>query len=416
MALWLKSSAARALVTAFLFASAAANVAWADDDHYNQVLVGERPAGMGGAYTAVSDDASGLYHNPAGTVYASGSNLSVSLNAFSTYVKHYKNAIGANDYIRRSSALAPNFFGVMQHTDWGTLGFSYAMPESILEEQDTTMANPVSGLSQYTINFNREINTYNIGPTWAKSVSNDLSVGVTLYAHYKKYKLTSMQYLLKPDPLVYLLTITQKSEEFGFRPVLGAVWSPQGGKYAVGVSLSRTYVMSASRYYQSISKPYTGATSTNASFASVNSSTQTEYPLTAKFGLAYFPSSSMLISGDVSYHSNTNTWDEIYGLANDHPSVINVAVGMEKYFSSAFALRAGFYTDMSNRRSAVDYDKVDLYGLALSSTYFSKNSSVTFGLNYSSGKGEALINTANPAPGELVMSNLMVFLGSSYSY
>ena len=39
----------------------------ADEDHYNNIIIGDRPAGMGGAYTAISDDPSGLYYNPAGS-------------------------------------------------------------------------------------------------------------------------------------------------------------------------------------------------------------------------------------------------------------------------------------------------------------------------------------------------------------
>ena len=54
----------------------------ADENHYSNQLIGYRAAGLGGAYTAISDDPSGLYYNPAGIVYAQTSNLSASVNAF----------------------------------------------------------------------------------------------------------------------------------------------------------------------------------------------------------------------------------------------------------------------------------------------------------------------------------------------
>lgn len=38
----------------------------ADVDHNIKGAFGDRAAGMSGAYTAVSDDASGAYYNPAG--------------------------------------------------------------------------------------------------------------------------------------------------------------------------------------------------------------------------------------------------------------------------------------------------------------------------------------------------------------
>lgn len=50
----------------------------ADDAHYQNLLVGERAGALGGAYTAIADDVSGLYYNPAGIVDAKRASLSVS--------------------------------------------------------------------------------------------------------------------------------------------------------------------------------------------------------------------------------------------------------------------------------------------------------------------------------------------------
>ena len=46
----------------------ASALALADDGHYQNFLVGERAAGMGGAFTAIANDPSGTYYNPAGLV------------------------------------------------------------------------------------------------------------------------------------------------------------------------------------------------------------------------------------------------------------------------------------------------------------------------------------------------------------
>ena len=56
----------RGLVLGGLFGvTMAGGTALADQFHYNNVLVGTRSVGMGGAFGAVSDDASGVYYNPA---------------------------------------------------------------------------------------------------------------------------------------------------------------------------------------------------------------------------------------------------------------------------------------------------------------------------------------------------------------
>src|SRR3990172_7727877 len=88
------------LVMAFVLMSASVSVA--DDLHYNNILIGDRVSGMGGAYTGVSDDPAGLYYNPAGIVYSTGRSLSASVNAYHSLTKTYEGVIGGNDWKRDS--------------------------------------------------------------------------------------------------------------------------------------------------------------------------------------------------------------------------------------------------------------------------------------------------------------------------
>ena len=47
------------------------------NDHF-----GDRATGLGGAYTAISDDPSGAYYNPAGIVFAFDNQISLSVNSY----------------------------------------------------------------------------------------------------------------------------------------------------------------------------------------------------------------------------------------------------------------------------------------------------------------------------------------------
>ncbi len=127
------------LIVAAIVSSGGAAVA--DDFHYTNLLVGDRASGMGGAYTAVSDDATGLYYNPAGVAYTTGRNMSASVNAYYDNEKTYKSVIGGNGWTRRSSSLLPNYFGVVQPLGKFKVGFSYAVPDSIMEDQSQTFHN-----------------------------------------------------------------------------------------------------------------------------------------------------------------------------------------------------------------------------------------------------------------------------------
>lgn len=61
------------IVTVCLFCA----MAFADESHYQNYIVGERALGLGGAFTAIADDASGSYYNPAGLAQLSQSSISL---------------------------------------------------------------------------------------------------------------------------------------------------------------------------------------------------------------------------------------------------------------------------------------------------------------------------------------------------
>ena len=95
-------------------------------NHYKNILVGERASGMGGAFVAISDDASGTFYNPAGLTYAAYSTISGSTNTYYSKDQNYSNAIGTKDWTRKSQSLLPNFFGMVKKLNENlSLGISY---------------------------------------------------------------------------------------------------------------------------------------------------------------------------------------------------------------------------------------------------------------------------------------------------
>jgi hypothetical protein len=59
-----------------------AQLAAADDTHYQDYIVGDQAVGLGGAYTAIAADPSGIWYNPAGIVDVRNSSLSLSANLY----------------------------------------------------------------------------------------------------------------------------------------------------------------------------------------------------------------------------------------------------------------------------------------------------------------------------------------------
>ena len=396
---------------------------FADEYHYNNILVGDRAAGMGGAYTAISDDSAGLYYNPAGIVFSPGGSLSASANAYHITNTRYKGVIGGNDWERKSSALLPNYFGIIQSLGKGKVGFSYTVTDSILEDQDQGFSN-IPGHTSDVINFNKNDNIYNAGLSYALRLSDvpglkhlrlseDFSAGITFYGHYREnqwimnqlYNLTTGEY--EWGNAYY------QTNEMGIRPVIGLMWIP-AEKFSIGLAMSQTTILNSTTRFQ---QTYKGATYTanKVDRTDFTVNYRRVFPLTAVVGIAYFASDSLLFSGDFSYYAKTS--DANFG---DREATWNAALGTEYYITEKWGLRAGIFTNRANTSEIntgdVDkFDHVDIYGGSISITHFSRQSSLTFGADYGFGSGKAQVLGGSYIQ-DVEMQTLTGFVSAAYSY
>ena len=397
------------------------NSLYADEWHYNNVIIGERATGMGGAYTAISDDPSGLFHNPAGIVYGGNRNLSASVNAFSVSTTTYKGVLGGRNWERKSSALLPNFFGLTQPLGGGIIGFSYAVTDSVSEDQDSLFNNVNVDIRDYLINVNNEDNTYKIGPSYAVEINDELSVGATLYLHVRDRELISNQWIrYNNDELDWFNQYVQSSET-GIEPILGIMWSPFD-QYSLGMTIRQVSIVDAENSSQTICvsdqttapDPQcvtpTGGTALDPGHGVNN--VERDMPTQINLGVAHFRSNDLLLSADLAFYTSTNTAE----------SVMNLAFGAEYYSNESWAFRGGFYTDFANTPDVIagqsgQDDHVDIYGLTFSASHFTRDSSITLGINYNTGSGDAQIDATDPTAVQGVdVSSFSLFISSSLSY
>ena len=214
----------------------------ADDFHYNNMLIGDRASGLAGAYTAIADDPSGLFYNPAGIVYATTSNISANMNAYNVSKTKYKKVLGGHDWERTSQALVPNFFGITQPLGPGTLGFSYAVTDSILEDQDQTFNDIPTAGTKFNINFNNQDTTSNIGPSYSLAVNDKFSFGLTLYGYYRTQEQIFNQSFDFPDNTYHWENGYIAQEEHGLKPILGFMLTPIN-KVSLGLTISKIFLL-----------------------------------------------------------------------------------------------------------------------------------------------------------------------------
>jgi len=305
----------------------------------------------------------------------------------------------------------------------GKIGLSYVVPDSIIEDQDqrfgplaSTIDLDGDGLNNvidtYLINFNNEDNTYKFGPSYGMEVADGLSLGATVYLHYRRAQHILNEFIEFDTGQAIWSNQYFESNEFGYNPILGLMWSPFE-RASIGLSVSRTFIFHSETEKQVIQKDV---------FSSIpvddirSSSAKRELPYITTLGLAYFPSSSLLLSGDLSYHSSVE--DEIDGKRD---AVVNAAFGAEYYPMAQVALRGGLFTNFTSSPEiksgrAGQAEHVDLYGGSLSVSYFGRGSSLSLGGAYSTGSGEAQVIGGSSNIQDLDAESWTVFLSTSYSY
>ena len=387
----------------------------ADELHYNNILIGDRASGMGGAYVAVSDDPGGMYYNPAGIAYSTGKSLSASVNAYSVTNRKYKNVINGNDWNRSSSTLLPNFFGVIQPIGKLKVGFSYAVPDSIQENQDQKYA--IASLdSTHTINFNNKDDTNLFGPSAALQINDSLSVGATLYVHKRSTEAILNNSNLSNSTTGFVWSNGyQESDEWGLKPIVGVMWAP-ADKFSLGLTVAKTFILSSEVLQQST---YSDDANVKPLTTFTRYSDKREYPYQVTAGVAYFPDSSLLLSGDVSYYSSYD-----YTFVNSQKkreAVVNGAVGAEYFIDKSWAVRGGLFTDFANTPKIVNdttdqAEHIDLYGGSFTVSHFTKSTSISCGGSYKFGSGKSKVDGGAQGVKDVTADSWTLFVSSSYSY
>jgi long-chain fatty acid transport protein len=322
------------------------------------------------------------------------------------------------------------------------VGFSYAVPDSIMEDQSQTFGpldlnasiqpfNPGVRIASYIINFNNENNVYNIGPSIATEITDNFSTGLTLY-YYQKKQLWILNQVIKTTNGGYELTNQYyHADEKGVRPVLGFMWSP-ASNVSIGLALSKVFIERSDTSIQfayrreNIAVDNIPADNNSVSLPDGPSSTNAKRtnPKQISLGVAWFPSPSFLLTTDLNYYSAKST-EKIVTFKGHEDSgiedVLNIAVGTEYYLTRNWAMRAGLYTDYANtpevQSGGVNQNEhIDLYGGTLSMSHFTRNTSVTLGggLTYGSGKAQIIGNRTDIQTAD--SQGWMLFLSSSYSY
>ena len=402
----------------------------ADQFHYQNVLMGDRAMGLGGAFTAVSDDASGVVYNPAGLAFALSSDISGSGNAYYTKKVTYKKTIGNKSFVEKSGGSLAPFFGALQKLDRTMPGlvaaFGLYNQDSELKDQDDNIEYQGS-----ILRFHRAVQeraaTTGIAVAAAKRFGiMGLGVSVTYFSAdelYQEYQDVQQGgdatwVLMDNTPFFHLLTqdIRQRLKVDALALGLGAQWALNGG-LSLGVAVKIPAVIAQSfenGSEQSSSYVYYGSA---GELDVVNKSDLVlghkiysqagqivrnvvnnrkdknpvgQWPTEVRAGLAWFASAQLMWTMDVLYYTATHGDMATY----KRSAVTNFATGMEYYVTPSVPLRFGLFTNNDARPAPLSSqmnqrDSIDYTGGTLFMGWVQPNSQIALGTILQQGKGKA---------------------------
>lgn len=380
----------------------------ADQFHYNNVTIGTRAVGMGGAFTGVADDASGVFYNPAGLAFALSNDISGSANAYYQKTATYKKTLCGDDFVETSGGSVPSFFGGLQKLDRYVEGLVFAFgaysTDSDLKDQDTLLERKTTGcgslpIESYHRASNARANTYYAGAAVGKRVGSSVAWGLgvsylnvdELVQEYQDFKQASSIRTTTgsiPGWQFYSGNIRQHLEVFGAQPVLG-IQAALPGNVAVGVTVKKGII--ASQKFQVDSETQKNVLTNDQKAANdaahgagdsvgmvkTNSRSKSKNPLgnlpaEVRLGFGWFASPTILATMDVVYHTAVTNAEVIKDEAGTaifgtrplyaKNAVTDVAIGTEYYLLPAIPLRLGVFTnnDARPKVNKVDPAKVDV--------------------------------------------------------
>ncbi|MFH1729601.1 MAG: outer membrane protein transport protein [Pseudomonadota bacterium] len=414
----------------------------ADDYNFTNTLIGERAFGLAGAFTALSDDSSGCYYNPAGIAFVDRSSLSLSSTVYSFQTLRTENAfqhLEAGVIDAESSVMTPipsTVATVKKIYDFLTVGICAIVPDytHITIETMITVNNAL-----YSLRRNLTDQTLFVGPTAAYKILDNLSVGMSVFYATRTYSLsntlTNTEDITVTSPLITISTSDTYIDHSAFLLLFGVKYDPTPDVH-LGLSIRTPSIKKSGKgsvFLTIVDENSNFTAGTNLLFPANNLGAETKYPMKMAAGVAYGRKKEFMVSFDSTLFvgSNYNLTEigsggsaVVIG-AVEQKNIVNFALGGEYYFKEEFPVRLGAYTNLSANsvervEEDLNYDKIDYFGGTLGVGYESKNSSLNLGLSYALGSGKSSRSFGETVDNMTVKdfsgSQLGILIGGSYYF
>ena len=398
----------------------------AQDSHYWTYQYGTRAELLGGMVVGSIKDLSSTFYNPGAFAYSADQGLLLTTDAFEltnfTMKIEDENTF---DISNTRFAKAPGMFAMRFPFDvigGNQLAISYLTRQQFELELTNNRVNswwdPGWGTGDESrsgeFRFYEYLTDTWVGITWAKSVSDKMALGATLYGSYRSQKMRIQTILqgaqvdgpgasatfVRDFDYWNVKTLLKMGATFDFRPLAfgAALTLPslslfgQGGTYyddaVVNIDIDgdgRPDSYLTSNYQDELSSTY-------KSPASISIGTSYGYRTTTfHFSAEYFGGMDVYdILDPVDFRSQTSGDTLSASIRGGMKEVFNFGFGLDHQFSEGFSLYTGFTTDRSGYLPEVNttITSWNLYHVTLGSSFRAFEIDWTIGLGYSWGSDD----------------------------
>ena len=387
-----------------------AGYSYADPYHYSNNLVGERAMGMGGAFTALSDEVAGAYYNPAGLIDIDDDYLALSMSIYQFRSREIKSFRSDKHLKENSLNVIPAAGGTIFSLGDHRVGISIVVLEYDIAEIDF---HDKSRKPHLHLSRTMKSQEYLIGPAVSYFFNKNFSLGATMYGYYRQEN-ESTSTLTQTDDNYQHTTTHLDKKLIGIMPIIGGLVKISD-MFAIGLSVRTGFrIYGKSRYNKMSTTNIKGFTP--VIFEKHEDDISSQFPMVFRAGVAAHIWKGNTTSFDVSI------FDPVAYRAPDCnvdlETTVNFSAGIEQLIGSLYSIRAGYYTDFS---AAPDIDttklnpppKIDLMGVTLGMGIDSAFTTTTVGLNGGWGGGKIFQSTKILKVKEYYIG---VFFGGSFRY
>lgn len=453
-----------------LAALACPRQARADDNHYQNYLLGDRAAGLGGAFSAISDDASGAYYNPAGLAEAPHSSVSLSAAVYGNAGRSIKVSKFDFESDNNSFISYPTTAAWIQRLRRGDehgagrvqLAVSLMSPSSDAarlkivtrnDPQRVGQTNTAAVVETVGVRITEE-DTLWVGLSLAWKVLRRLSLGASVFLTYRTGVYQDQEVVLTS---LYNITTQAQTGAYGLAlwrdirlthlalvGMLGVV-VPVTDHLRLGVTFRspsvRLHGVADLKYFGTLDAQAGALTPSTLDLSDVPFNHR--LPFKATVGAAYLVyrhwgvSLDFTIHGPVAEHNifelespSALEWEAFGRMWMKKKVVWQLNVGAEYYIAQIVPIRLGFFTNLSSLATMDDCEAgvcnehknmftsdVDMFGVSGSVGFELEQVALNLGCSYSTGSSSSQVSGANSSGQvDLGRSYLLVAIGGAFRF